>query len=117
MFVRIFEGDLLVRKVELEEGKSYRVGSDARCEIKLSDVAPLEGEIYQKDGRWFYKKVKEKEGLELSPGMEVVVGDYKLRFAEPVFGTPSQEDRTVVYQMNDATMLIRQNLNFNMPRL
>ncbi len=107
MFVRVFEGDLLIRKVELKEGETYRVGSDNQCEIKLSGTAPLEGEIVWKDGKWFYKKVKEKEGLELSPGMEVVVGDYKLRFAEPVFGakTPS-DDRTVVYQMNDATIVV-----------
>ncbi len=105
MFVRVFEEDLLIRKIQLRKDTSYRVGSDSRCEIKLSGALPLEGEIVWKDGYWFYKKVKEKDGLELSPGTEIVVGDYKLRFAEPVFGSAT-EDRTVVYQMNDATIVI-----------
>ena len=114
MFIRIFEDDLLVRKIELRKGEEYRIGSDNQCEIRLEGISALEGVLYESDGKWLFRKVKDKEGIEVYPGYELVFGNYHLRFAAPVFGGKDEAERTIVYQMNDATIVINKQNN---PRL
>ena len=111
MFLRIFEDELLVRKIELSGGKEYRIGSDNQCEIRLDGVSQLEGVLYDSKGKWFFRKVKDKEGIEVYSGYELIFGNYHLKFAAPILATNDEVEKTVVYQMNDATIVINKQNN------